>query len=437
MKNLSGLNAIKRYTVLAVIIWTVFIAAMIIQSVGNERQQTRELVWKEADSIYSKDQAFRQWGISHGGVYVNPDDRTPPNPYLSHVPDRDIMTTKGKKLTLMNPAYMMRQMMAEYSEAFGVRTRITSLKIVNPVNEPDDWEAKALIAFAEGQKEFSEFVDINGEPFFRLMRPMITKEACLKCHGYQGYEVGDVRGGVDVSVPMRPYLNTESKAVFNLYVSHGIIWIMGLGFIGYISKKSRQHIIDRKHYEDNLREERDFSDHAINSLPGIFYIYERYKKLLRWNDNALRVTGYTSDEIKRMKLLDLVSYEEKRAAENSINRCFENGETELETILLTKDRKKIPYYFTGMKIMINTKECMIGTGTDISRRKEAEEELNRHRGKLEDIVDERTEELKQTVNAMAGREVRMAELKKVIKVLRKQLGDAGITPEADDPLKKL
>ncbi len=38
------------------------------------------------------------------------------------------------------------------------------------------------------------------------------------------------------------------------------------------------------------------------------------------------------------------------------------------------------------------------------------------------------------VNATAGREVRMAELKKVIKKLRAQLMEAGLEPVANDPL---
>jgi hypothetical protein len=36
------------------------------------------------------------------------------------------------------------------------------------------------------------------------------------------------------------------------------------------------------------------------------------------------------------------------------------------------------------------------------------------------------------INSMAGRELRMAELKKVIKKLRSQLEEAGMKPVADD-----
>ncbi|MBT3391403.1 MAG: GAF domain-containing protein, partial [Chloroflexi bacterium] len=57
-----------------------------------------------------------------------------------------------------------------------------------------------------------------------------------------------------------------------------------------------------------------------------------------------------------------------------------------------------------------------------------------HASELEKRVAERTKELQTLVNLMAGREVRMAELKKTIKKLRKQLVDAGMEPIANDPL---
>lgn len=69
--------------------------------------------------------------------------------------------------------------------------------------------------------------------------------------------------------------------------------------------------------------------------------------------------------------------------------------------------------------------------TELKQATEALKELNEQ---LDERVREQTADLRMTVQAMAGREVRMAELKKVIKTLRQQLMEAGIQPAADDPL---
>jgi len=66
----------------------------------------------------------------------------------------------------------------------------------------------------------------------------------------------------------------------------------------------------------------------------------------------------------------------------------------------------------------------------------ANEKLEHHRKHLEEMVRERTDKLQKIVNLMAGRELRMAELKKVIEKLRTQMEESGMTPVADDPLKE-
>jgi signal transduction histidine kinase/CheY-like chemotaxis protein len=96
---------IWRIIIISSIVWTLIITGSLTWNIINERKQTRELAIKEARANFDKDQAFRLWAAKHGGVYVPPDKRTPPNPYLSHIPDRDVVTTGGKHLTLMNPAY--------------------------------------------------------------------------------------------------------------------------------------------------------------------------------------------------------------------------------------------------------------------------------------------------------------------------------------------
>lgn len=194
------------YLVLVISLWTLIIGGSFYWNLMQEKVSMMALSKKEAIANFNKDQAFRFWASKHGGVYVKKDARTPSNPNLAHISERDIRTPSGKELTLMNPAYMLRQMMGEFPQEYGVKGRIVSDKPLWLPNAPDAWEADALKKFKSGSQEKFEYTLRNGEPYLRLMRPMITEKTCLKCHAAQGYKEGDIRGGVEVMVKMAPYI---------------------------------------------------------------------------------------------------------------------------------------------------------------------------------------------------------------------------------------
>ena len=69
---------------------------------------------------------------------------------------------------------------------------------------------------------------------------------------------------------------------------------------------------------------------------------------------------------------------------------------------------------------------------DITERKLIEQELETHRNHLNKLVEEKTEELQRIVNVMTGREIRMADLKEYIDILKQQLSEAGIRPASEN-----
>lgn len=234
--------------------WTLVIAGFLSWDLRLARSHMEELALKEARSNFNKDLAFRLWATRHGGVYVPTDERTPPNPGLAHLPERDIVTPSGVPLTLMNPAYMLRQLLEEYGFFYGVRGRITSFKPINPINAPDPWESEALRRFEQGAEEYLEFQHEGGEPRLRLMRPMVTEQGCLKCHAFQGYQVGDVRGGIGVIVSMRPYLETLGNTQRKRAIFFGVIWLLGMAVIFFLERQVLQRIRAQETHEEILRE---------------------------------------------------------------------------------------------------------------------------------------------------------------------------------------
>lgn len=218
------------YTFGIMTVWTIFIVLSMAWNYREERSEAIEAAKIEARTAYEKDVLYRRWNANRGGVYAQITPSTQPNPYLD-VPERDIVTPSHRRLTLINPAYMTRQAHELALQTTGVRGHITSLNCIRPANAPDQWERKALLAFQNGSKEQSDVVVMEGQPYVRLMRPLMTEGGCLKCHGDQGYKVGDIRGGISVSVPLSPFLAIHRVRLVSFITLHAVIWLAGLAAV--------------------------------------------------------------------------------------------------------------------------------------------------------------------------------------------------------------
>lgn len=245
MANSKGSSDIRRYGLLIILLWTALLCGLLGWGLLAIDSDGKKLAANLARAYFDKDQAFRLWGASHGGVYVPVTEKTPPNPYLSHVPDRDIRTPQGKLLTLMNPAYMIRQVQKDFSEFYGIGGRLTSDKFTRPENAPDVWEMDAIQQFKNGAHEVQDYVTIGGEPYLRIMKPLIAEKSCLKCHAQQGYKEGDIRGGIGVNLPLAGLVAKKTSQKISLAASFGFVYFIGLLGIVVGMKKLEKRESDR------------------------------------------------------------------------------------------------------------------------------------------------------------------------------------------------
>ncbi len=262
LSQLPKFNTQLRKHIFIFIVWSALIAASLIWNISQVHDNTLLTAAAAARASLNKDIIFRKWATSHGGVYVPPTEITPPNPYLK-LPERDVVTTTGKALTLMNPAYILRELQSNFGDEYGNRSHLTSLKPLNPQNAPDDWETKALQGFERGGKELMEVGQIDGQSYLRLMQPFTVEQGCMKCHGVQGYKVGDVRGGISTAIFLTSYLHQEQKQDTELALSHGLIWLIGL--IGQSVSYRREYRLNvkRKQAEAELKRHRDHLEQLV------------------------------------------------------------------------------------------------------------------------------------------------------------------------------
>ncbi|MDO8836795.1 MAG: hypothetical protein Q7V01_14435, partial [Vicinamibacterales bacterium] len=91
----------RRLTAVGAVVWIALLALSAAWNWYEAGEAALRFAETEARAAFQKDLVYRRWAALHGGVYVPPTDATPPNPYLSHVKDRDVVTTTGKRLTLV------------------------------------------------------------------------------------------------------------------------------------------------------------------------------------------------------------------------------------------------------------------------------------------------------------------------------------------------
>jgi len=243
---------LRQYLWTLLLIWTAGIAASLVWNRSQLSQSLLNVARTSAEISFEKDVIYRIWAANHGGVYVPVSKTTPPNPYLT-IPHRDIVTADGLNLTLINPAYMTRQVNELAQTGGGFQGHITSLKPIRPENHPDPWETASLQAFERGIQEVGSIETLAEKEYFRFMKPFRTDKPCLKCHEQQGYKEGDLRGGISVSIPMEPLRAIERTRKGQLFLAHAFLWVFGLAGIGFGTERLRQQVRQREKKEEELR----------------------------------------------------------------------------------------------------------------------------------------------------------------------------------------
>jgi diguanylate cyclase (GGDEF)-like protein/putative nucleotidyltransferase with HDIG domain len=247
------MHILNKIAYFVVFIWTVILWGGLFIVAYDNYSYADVLAKTEALVSVNKDIAHRSWVSSHGGIYVPVSDRTPPNPYLAHIKNRDVNTSDGLRLTLLNPSYVTSQMMREYTGLYGTKAHLTSLTVINPENKPDTWEKNALEAMAITKKEVAEKTLIADEKYFRYIYPLKTKKSCLSCHDPQSYKVDEVSGGISVSIPLKSYYKQASKQSLKSGLVVLLIYIIGLIAILLARLKVREILeVKIKDYEQHL-----------------------------------------------------------------------------------------------------------------------------------------------------------------------------------------
>ena len=397
----SGGSSALSGILLICVLWTALIGGLFALEYTSATDHIKHMVMMDAQAAFNKDQSIRRWAADHGGVYIKVRPGVSPSPYMSHLENRDITTPSGEKLTLINPATMLKQIMGDYAELYGIKGTIVGINPLNPDNKARGWEVDAITELENGSPQVSSFsIAEDGSDNFNLMRPMIADQACIYCHEIQGYQPGDIIGGVGVSIPMKKYRDDIENIILGNAITHGIIFIIGISGLFTWHAYSVRQFKKQLQADRDLKESNDRFATFTRYSPNKIHIKDIKGRYLMINPESEKLLGISNKEAKGKTVQDIFQHENgysfvkhdsdviKKDAAIEREEIFGDGE-DAKTYLTVK----FPIHdASGKTVAIGS------SGVDITKRKRTEKEIINIQQDLEKRVGLRTKELTEEIS---------------------------------------
>ncbi|MEO7162024.1 MAG: ATP-binding protein [Bdellovibrionia bacterium] len=175
-----------------------------------------------------------------------------------------------------------------------------------------------------------------------------------------------------------------NRTPFDVDVNLNRCLIGGLPFLVAVVRDvtaRKQAESDRKRFADRLFQEKQFSDRLIESLPGVFYLFDSNLGMIRWNRNFEVALGYSAEDLRGRRLGDALASDEKRTEMIALARKMLNDREPnmfiAETEIVRKDGKIVPYLCSAVLVDFPSEPLLLGVGIDITERKLAAMERDR------------------------------------------------------------
>jgi Protein of unknown function (DUF3365) len=269
----------RGYFWLLACVWTTAVAGSLAWNLADYAREVRSLTFQTAQALLEKDMLYREWSVLHGGVYVLKSASAEAGA-TARDKEQEIVTTSGQTLTPLDPAVVSRQILELQERQTGIRGHITSLKPVRAANRPDDWERQALEDFEKGRREVSSIETFQGERSFRMMRPLVTVPACLRCHEETGRKPGEIRGGISVAIPMSRFVIPGTN--LRLGMAHLALWLFGITGLIFGARNVQRHDQARQRAEaerERLIAELQSALVSVKTLRGLIPICASCKRI--------------------------------------------------------------------------------------------------------------------------------------------------------------
>ncbi len=285
-----------------------------------------------------------------------------------------VRQTKINPVLMQNdPEVFKRQVMAD------IEYRAVSANPMNPENRADTWETRALVGFSEQRDYLFERQDTREKQLFRYIGPVFVQENCLPCHGYEGIKVGDLRGGISVTVNASPIYAEQATHRQWILITHISGFLLLAGSTLFFLHQLRQHWGMLTETRDRLRQQEDFLSSITQTMGEGCVVVDLDGVVTFANPESEWILGWGVAEMVGSKWLDLVSPKSgvgEARGQNVLWQTLIDGITRREEESFHhKEGLLIPVaYSVSAMSEGDTVTGAVLTFNDISERKRAEDE---------------------------------------------------------------
>lgn len=147
-----------------------------------------------------------------------------------------------------------------------------------------------------------------------------------------------------------------------------------------------REVIERKQTEETLEQERDFISATLNTVGALVIVLDPQGRIMRFNRTCEQITGYSFGEVRHKHFWDLLLIDEEIAPVKQTFSKLRAGEfpNQFENYWITRngDRRLIAWSNTALIDQEGNVEYIIGTGIDITQRRQIEAALQASEAEL-------------------------------------------------------
>ena len=191
-----------------------------------------------------------------------------------------------------------------------------------------------------------------------------------------------------------------------------------------------QEVTERIESEEKIKESEEKFSKAFESKVIGIAILNKEKKIIEINEAFTNIVEFKRENMlgKTAEEIGLFNFDNKENLENE-NKLWsqfsENGYvSNIELKYLMQTGRELFILISLQSLQLNNEDHVLITVLDITEKKNAEDELDKYRNNLEELIKTRTDEVNSKndellrINKLfVGRELRMKELKNIIKEL--------------------